>query len=294
MRCFNREQAELEQARFATRNKAGDFLIDSHDMHFLGAPPKPADRKHAVAAFQNLILFLQNNGLTTRTILREGELPTQSTELWTSDLTEDGNELIKAAHFKWLEAMERGKQPGDVSILTKALAQIRGTPLKSPPDTTPLRPRGNTRTTGRDQKEFESSGLKVYDKAKWHYEGDFPPDLDTRQAFIHTGMFAGWLMDHDMIAEDFAPEAERFKRREITGPQSYEIWDGGLDEDMLTVEGNQFAKDYYDDTKGKYLDDYAEILAQGLPSFYHVQATWENYEKIKHRIDQRYNAWKQK
>jgi hypothetical protein len=272
-------------------------LIDSYDIHFLGAPPKPADRQRAVATFHNLILFLQNNGLTTRTILRGGELPAQSTELWTSDLTADGNELIKVAHFKWLEAMGRGKLPEDVSILAKALAQIRGTPFKSPHDRTARRSRGNRRTAGKISedlmKKFESSGLKVYDKAKWHYEGDFPPDLDPRQAFIHTGMFAGWLMDHDMIAEDFAPEAERFKRREITGPQAYEIWDGGLDEDMLTVEGNQFAKDYYDDTKGKYLDDYAELLAQGLPSFYHVQDTWENYEKIKHRIDQRYNAWKQ-
>jgi len=29
----------------------------------------------------------------------------------------------------------------------------------------------------------------VYDKAKWHYGGDYPKDLPIEQAFVHTGMF---------------------------------------------------------------------------------------------------------
>jgi hypothetical protein len=35
----------------------------------------------------------------------------------------------------------------------------------------------------------------VYDKAKWHYEGDYPKDLPTENAFTHTGMFLAWLAD---------------------------------------------------------------------------------------------------
>ena len=38
----------------------------------------------------------------------------------------------------------------------------------------------------------------VFDKAKWHYEGNFPGDLDERQAFVHTGMFLGWIIDKDL------------------------------------------------------------------------------------------------
>ena len=29
----------------------------------------------------------------------------------------------------------------------------------------------------------------VYDKAKYHYEGDWPKGLRTKQAFVHTGLF---------------------------------------------------------------------------------------------------------
>jgi hypothetical protein len=31
----------------------------------------------------------------------------------------------------------------------------------------------------------------VYDKAKYHYQGDFPNDISIDQSFVHTGMFLG-------------------------------------------------------------------------------------------------------
>ena len=39
----------------------------------------------------------------------------------------------------------------------------------------------------------------VYDKAEFHYDGDFPEDLEDYQGFVHTGMFVAWLIEHDMI-----------------------------------------------------------------------------------------------
>src|SRR5262245_20687641 len=40
--------------------------------------------------------------------------------------------------------------------------------------------------------ETEIPGPHVYDKAKYHYDGDYPKGLPRPQAFVHTGMLIGW------------------------------------------------------------------------------------------------------
>ena len=135
----------------------------------------------------------------------------------------------------------------------------------------------------------------VYDKAKYHYDGNFPDDLEAEQGFVHTGMFLGWIVDHDLYSDWFGPDMRgyisAFKDRELTGAKLFEMCDGVLVDDMLTDEGNAFARDYFDFERGKYLGDYSELLTKGSPSMYHVADTWPNYEKLKERIDQRYREW---
>jgi hypothetical protein len=142
--------------------------------------------------------------------------------------------------------------------------------------------------------KVQLDGPQVYDKAKYHYDGDYPKELSRKQAFVHTGMFVGWLIDHDMIADDFLEETKGFKERKITGAQIYEAWDGSLSSQMLTEEGNRFASDYFDIERGKFLNDYDAVLVKDLPSQYYVIDTWENYELIKQKIDQRFNTWKKR
>ena len=138
----------------------------------------------------------------------------------------------------------------------------------------------------------------VYDKAKYHYGGDYPEDLSDDQAFVHTGMFLGWLIDNDLYSDFFQEESEEmiiaFKNREMTGAQIYEYWDGALIDDMLNEEGNAFAHGYFDFETGQYLHDYEEILTQNLPSIYHVEDTWENYLRLKERVDEQFKEWKKK
>lgn len=138
----------------------------------------------------------------------------------------------------------------------------------------------------------------VYDKAKYHFGGDFPAELPEQQAFVHTAMFLGWIMDLDLYSDDFAGESAeqiaRFKARQLKASVVYEWWDGCLVDDMLNSEGNAFAQDYFDFEKGKYLADYEELLATGMPSLYHVSETWENYERLRLRIDQRYREWQRR
>ena len=137
----------------------------------------------------------------------------------------------------------------------------------------------------------------VYDKAKYHHNSpDFPKDLPMEQAFIHTGMFLGWVIDNGLYSEDFRNGAEEiigaFKKREITGAKVFEHMDGVLTDQDLTDEGNAFAQDYFDFNKGEYLKDYEEVLASNLSSPFHVKDTWENYERLKQVIDRRHNDWK--
>jgi hypothetical protein len=138
--------------------------------------------------------------------------------------------------------------------------------------------------------------LDVYDKAKWHYGGDFPEDLDSFQGYVHTGMFLGWLIDNGLVSDQFktdlSAEIERFKQQQLTGPQIFERCCGGaLMLDDLNETGNRFALSYFEFNTGRYLSDYGSALAQNLPSVYHVADTWENYKKLKPVVDERFSAW---
>jgi hypothetical protein len=65
----------------------------------------------------------------------------------------------------------------------------------------------------------------VYDKAKWHYEGKWPAGLPEYQAYVHTGMFLGWVIDHKLYSEEFEEDCQddikAFEKRKLTGPQVY-------------------------------------------------------------------------
>src|SRR5215471_67805 len=126
-----------------------------------------------------------------------------------------------------------------------------------------------------------SADPHVYDKAKYHYGTDCPTSLPEEKSFVLTGMYYGWLVEHGMIKPEFDPETETFMSRKMTGPKLYEAGDGVLIDQMLTDEGNRFTKDYFEFEHGKYLADYQELLARGLPTPYHVADTWENYDLIK-------------
>lgn len=140
---------------------------------------------------------------------------------------------------------------------------------------------------------------KIYDRAKWHYEGDdYPAGLDQRQAYVLTGLYIGWLMDRGLISDDFAEDFEDdirdFKARKITGPEVYWRSDGVLADDVLNAEGRKFTKWYFADDDPKFYDDVDETLGGDLPSLYQIEDTWANYEQLREVIDRRYEKWSKK
>jgi hypothetical protein len=134
----------------------------------------------------------------------------------------------------------------------------------------------------------------IYDNAKAHFLGNFPESLPIEQAYVHIGMFLGWIIDNDLYSEYFEDEASnqifRFKRREISCTILSEIWDGYLGHELFSKKGNMFTYYYY--AGGLYHNDYQEILVKNLPSIYHVQDTWENYNRMRLRMDMRLQDWK--
>ncbi len=138
-------------------------------------------------------------------------------------------------------------------------------------------------------------GPVVYDKAKWHYDASsYPHDLPQHQAFVHTGMFLAWIVEHNLCGEELADMEEQLaavKNRTMTGADLFEVCDGVFADDMLNDVGNAFTRDYFDFERGQYLVDYEATLADHLPSLYHVADTWENYDKFKPVIDRRYGEW---
>jgi hypothetical protein len=141
---------------------------------------------------------------------------------------------------------------------------------------------------------IENNKKATYDDAKSHFQGNFPSTLPIEQAYVHIGIYLGWIIENELYSEYFEDEASnqifRFKRKEISCTILSEIWDGYLSSEFFNKHGNMFTYYYY--ASGIFRSDYENTLVKGLPSIYHVTDSWENYEKMKARIDLRFQDWK--
>ena len=133
----------------------------------------------------------------------------------------------------------------------------------------------------------------IYDHAQRHLGAGFPESLPMEQAYVHIGMYLGWIIDSGFYSEYFGEEASteifRFKRKEMSCTILSEVWNGYLASEFLDSTGNNFSLYYY--TCGLYRLDYEDILGRDLQTIYHVDDTWPNYEKLRTRINERYREW---
>ena len=137
-----------------------------------------------------------------------------------------------------------------------------------------------------------------YDDASWHTEGKFPSDLPEEAAATHCGIFLAWALLHEVVgeehAEDFADDLNELRSRGVT-PGAYLMHlDGKFTDEELSEEGNAFASSYFALEQGQYIKDYEKVLANGLPSSYHVADTWENFDRLQPTIDKRFKKWQSK
>ena len=61
----------------------------------------------------------------------------------------------------------------------------------------------------------------VYDKAKWHFGGEFPNELDNFQGYVHTGFYLTWIIENGLFDtngdEFFNSEISKVKKRKLIG-----------------------------------------------------------------------------
>jgi len=152
--------------------------------------------------------------------------------------------------------------------------------------------------------------MAKYDDASWHYGGDYPAGLDHANAATHIGMFLSWCIHNNLISsfqlEESTEDVAQVKNRSITGADFLITHcDEKFTDEDLTDTGNAFAADYYgDDTAfaqqfGSYLADYAALFdakyeaeKKDLPSIYHIENTWQNYDLLAPVLNKRFAEWK--
>ena len=136
----------------------------------------------------------------------------------------------------------------------------------------------------------------VFDKAKWHFNNDFPNNLSDFHAYIHTGFFIGWLIKNKLISEDLELESktgvEAFLKGEITGSHFYKDYlDGVFSSNDVSDVGLKFVENYFNFENGSYLRDYEHTLAANLPTIYNVKDTEEGFKKISDVITRRFEEF---
>lgn len=138
------------------------------------------------------------------------------------------------------------------------------------------------------------------DSIEWHQGSDLPSDLPSDAAGTHIGIFLAWIIINghagEKHAEDNGDALDSVYDRKITGSAFLrKQCNGELNDDDLDQDGQRFAKYYYAadaDGSSPYLEDYERTLAAGLPSIYHVQDVWENYDLLVPVMDAAYECWR--
>jgi len=136
----------------------------------------------------------------------------------------------------------------------------------------------------------------AYDRMDWHYGDEgFPSNLNNDAGGTHIGMFLAWAIHNDLIGDFHTQESidslQKVKDRKITGTEflQKECDEKFWEEDLSDI-GNVFASHYYE--SNVYLNDYESVLGKGLPSLYHVDDSWENFDIISKTISQKFYQWK--
>jgi hypothetical protein len=133
-----------------------------------------------------------------------------------------------------------------------------------------------------------------YDDASWHYGGDFPKELPPKAGATHIGMFLSWCVLNGLVGKFHSARLLPQLRARAVTPGDYfiKVCDEKLTDEDLSDEGNAFAAAYFGFETGEYLGDYERVLCQHTPSLYHVDDTWENFDKLAPIIHEQFLAWK--
>lgn len=133
------------------------------------------------------------------------------------------------------------------------------------------------------------------DRADWHYGGDYPAGLPPENGGTHIGIYLAWIIHRHLGSKTLEKHSgdtlQRVLRREATGR---DLLFTQLDEKffpaLLSEEARSFTLDYYQ--SNEYVNDYDRVLGSDLQTLYHVDDSWENYDRMAPVLDERLQAWR--
>lgn len=133
------------------------------------------------------------------------------------------------------------------------------------------------------------------DRADWHYGGNYPSGLPQENGGTHIGIYLAWIIQRQLGSKTLEKYAgvmfQRVLHRQATGR---DLLFSELDEkffpELLTKEARAFTRDYYE--TNEYVNDYDRVLGGTLETLYHVDDTWENYDKMAPILDERLRTWR--
>ena len=133
------------------------------------------------------------------------------------------------------------------------------------------------------------------DRADWHYGGNYPSGLPPQQGGTHIGIYLAWVIHRGLgskkLKEYGGETYQRVLDRSSTGRDLlFTELDEKFFSELLSKEGRAFTHDYYE--SNDYLLDYSRVLGGVLPTLYHVEDTWDNYDRIAPILDERLAAWR--
>lgn len=137
----------------------------------------------------------------------------------------------------------------------------------------------------------------AFDRMDWHYNGDYPEELPNENGGTHIGFYLTWLINADLVGEfhleESIDELAAVRERKMNGREFLiTMCDEKFTDEDVNEDGFEFTEFYFQAEEDGFFDDYGRVLAQGLPSVYHVENTWENYDKIALVIGEAYLDWK--
>ncbi len=135
----------------------------------------------------------------------------------------------------------------------------------------------------------------MYDRMKYHQDTVLAYGLPIERAANHAIQFLRWMAENELLSELLKQECneqlEQFSNGENTLFEVFEWFDYSLSEDMFSQKGKEFASVYYGEHERQYIHDYQLLCQNQLPTMYHVILNDEIYNRVKSRIDDRYQEW---
>ncbi|OAA58267.1 hypothetical protein ISF_06806 [Cordyceps fumosorosea ARSEF 2679] len=143
------------------------------------------------------------------------------------------------------------------------------------------------------------------DRAEWH-RPRVPQGLDPAAANTHIGMFFTWLLKRNLLSyehiDTHLPFLDGVRFKYETGAQ-YIVSQcrGDLETGDVYERVEDFMLEYYRSNETlsnigerTYIGDYTRVLGFGLPTMYHVEDTWENFDRIVTCIDIAWFLWRER